>query len=108
MAGVLEAFDIEAGLHSGGELGLSQAANLHLAASIPDQKIAIDAMYFNFRDDILTERFVADKDKLVVPLKPGLGVTPDLDKIERYQVREVEGAYLNSERPGWFPMKPAY
>lgn len=108
MAAVAEAFGLETGVHSGGELGLSQAANLHLAASTPDMKIAIDTMYFNYRDDILTERLRAEGGAMAVPTGPGLGVAPDLDKLERYRTDTVRGAYLDPDRAGWFPMKPSY
>jgi glucarate dehydratase len=107
-AAITEGFGIMVGLHSGGELGLSQAANLHLAASIPDMRLAIDSMYEDFRDDILTQRLEVVAGQMAVPTGPGLGVVPDLDKLERYRTDAVRGAYLDDSRPGWFPLKPAY
>ncbi|MET0745845.1 MAG: mandelate racemase/muconate lactonizing enzyme family protein, partial [Microvirga sp.] len=41
-AGIAESAGLPVTLHSGGELGLSQAAYLHLAAAIPNMSIAID------------------------------------------------------------------
>src|SRR6185369_14787020 len=41
-AGIAEAVGIPVTLHCGGELALSQAAYLHLAASIPNMTLAID------------------------------------------------------------------
>ena len=43
-----------------------------------------------------------------MPTGPGLGVDVDPDKLARYRVDEIIGAYLDPRRPGWFPTKPAY
>ena len=107
-AAVAESVGIPVTLHSGGELGLSQAAYLHLAASIPNMTIAIDTELDYLSDDITTTRFVADGGVLPVPTAPGLGVDVDPDQLERYAVQEIRGAYLDPKRPGWFPTKPAY
>lgn len=107
-AGMCEAFGVDTALHSGGELGISQAANLHLAASIPDMRLAIDSMYPDFADDILVDRLEVRNGEIAVPTGPGLGVEPDLDKLERYRSTDVRGGYLDASQPGWFPLKPAY
>lgn len=109
-AAMAEAAGMPVGIHSGGELGLSLAANLHLAASTPNITIAIDSNYHGMPDDIITERFVYEKQDgaLAVPEKPGLGVELDWDKVERYTTDHIHDAYINRERPDWFTMKPAY
>jgi glucarate dehydratase len=107
-AGVAEAVGIPVTLHAGGELALSQAAYLHLAASIPNMTIPIDSEYSYQTADIVAERLVTDGGRMPVPEGPGLGVTPDLDLLERYRVGEVHLAYLDAQRPGWFPVKPSY
>ena len=107
-AAVAESVGIPVTLHSGGELGLSQSAYLHLAASIPNLTLAIDNEITHLAGDIITEPFVVDRGTLTVPDGPGLGVTLDHDAVERYVVKDITGAYLDPRRPGWFPTKPAY
>jgi L-rhamnonate dehydratase len=107
-AGVAEAAGIPVTLHSGGELGLSQAAYLHLAASIPNMNIAIDTEYYYHAADIVTRPFEIRDGKLAAPQEPGLGVTPDFDALERFVSSRVIGAYLDPDRPGWFAEKPKY
>ena len=70
---VCEAAGIHVGMHSGGELGLTQAAYLHLAASMPNAKIALDTIYQHHADDILTERIRFTGGHADLPTGPGLG-----------------------------------
>lgn len=107
-AGLAEAAGIPVGLHSGGELGLSLAANLHLAAATPNLSLAIDSNYHGMPDDIIRERFTYREGCLTVPERPGLGVELDWDKVERYTTDRIIDAYINRERPGWFTTKPGY
>ena len=107
-AAVAESVGIPVTLHSGGELGLSQSAYLHLAASIPNLTLAIDNEITHLAGDVITVPFVVDRGTLTVPEGPGLGVTLDLAAVEHYEVQDISGAYLDPRRPGWFPTKPAY
>lgn len=107
-AAVAEASGMHVGMHSGGELGLTQAANLHLAASMPNATIALDSIYLHHADDILAERLVFADGMAEVPRAPGLGVEVDTDKLERYRAERIESAYLDAERPDWFAEKPSY
>ena len=104
---VCEAAGIHVGIHSGGELGLTQAANLHLAASMPNAKIALDTIYQQHADDILTERIPFRNGQARVPTGPGLGVDVDVEKLERYRCDRVVSAYRNPDDPDWFSEKPA-
>jgi glucarate dehydratase len=107
-AAIAESVGIPVTLHSGGELGFSQAAYIHLAASIPNMSISIDSERAHLSDDVVHEPPEPHDGAFEVPTGPGLGVTPDFDKIERYQVGAIRGAYLDAARPGWFSTKPAY
>jgi glucarate dehydratase len=107
-AAIAESVGIPVTLHSGGELGLSQAAYLHLAASIPNLSLAIDNELRHLAADVITTPFTIDRGTLTVPEGPGLGVTLDQAAVERYAVDDITGAYLDPRRPGWFPTKPAY
>ena len=107
-AAIAESVGIPVTLHSGGELGLSQAAYLHLAASIPNLSLAIDNEINYLAGDVIDTPFVVDRGTLAVPLGAGLGVDVDERALERYRVDAIRGAYLDPARPGWFPTKPAY
>ena len=107
-AGVCESAGIPVTLHSGGELGLSQAAYLHLAASIPNMTISLDTEYAHLAGDIVAHRFTLEDGCFAVPTGPGLGVEVEEAALDRYAVDRIEGAYLDDRRPGWFPVKPAY
>jgi len=107
-AGIAESVGIPVTLHCGGELGLSQAAYLHLAASIPNMTLAIDNERDYIAGDVIHHPFVVESGHLDVPLRPGLGVDVDLDRLREFEVPDIKGAYLDPGRPGWFPNKPAY
>lgn len=107
-AAIAESVGIPVTLHSGGELGFSQAAYVHLAASIPNMTIAIDSERTYLSDDVVLAQPPLIDGTFAVPNEPGLGVAPDFAKIERYQTSVIQGAYLDAGRPGWFSTKPAY
>lgn len=107
-AAIAESVGIPVTLHSGGELGFSQAAYVHLAASIPNMTIAIDSERAYLSDDVVVAQPPLIDGSFAVPNEPGLGVAPDFAKIERYQTSLIQGAYLDASRPGWFSTKPAY
>jgi glucarate dehydratase len=107
-AAVAESVGIPVTLHSGGELGFSQAAYIHLAVSIPNLSISIDSERAYLSDDVVTTPPVLAQGAFALPTGPGLGVEPDFAKIERYGVDRIRGAYLDAARPGWFSTKPAY
>lgn len=105
---VCEAAGIHVGMHSGGELGLTQAANLHLAASMPNAKIALDTIYQHHADDILGEPIRFEDGRAAVPKRPGLGVEVDTGKLDFYRTGKITSAYLNPDRPDWFAEKPCF
>ncbi|WP_440523908.1 mandelate racemase/muconate lactonizing enzyme family protein [Sphingomonas sp.] len=107
-AALCEAADLPVTLHSGGELAISQAAYVHLAASIPNMDIAIDTERAYLARDIAPNPPVLRDGGYDVPEGPGLGVDPDEAMIEALAVQSIEGAYLDPQRPGWFPVKPEY
>ena len=107
-AGIAEAAGLPVSLHSGAELAPSQAAYVHLAASIPNMAIAIDTERAYLSGDISPAPPTLESGHFAVPEAPGLGVDIDEAAVERYRVGEIAGAYLDAKRPGWFPVKPAY
>jgi L-rhamnonate dehydratase len=107
-AAIAESVGIPVTLHSGGELGFSQAAYIHLAASIPNISISIDSERAYLSDDIVENLPSLSEGSFAIPTEPGLGVSPNFTKIERYQADKILGAYLDASKPGWFSTKPAY
>lgn len=107
-AAIAEVAGLPVSLHSGGELALSQAAYLHLAASIPNMTLAIDTERAYLGGDIAADPPVLSDGHFAVPQAPGLGVRIDEAAVERFRTDRIEGAYLDPARPGWFPVKPAY
>jgi L-rhamnonate dehydratase len=107
-AAICEAVGISVTLHSGAELALSQSAYIHLAASIPTLSLAIDTERAYLGGDIARNPPVLARGRFQVPEEPGLGVDVDVDALERYRVDGIAGAYLDTSRKDWFPVKPAY
>jgi glucarate dehydratase len=107
-AAVAESVGIPVTLHSGGELGFSQMAYVHLAASIPNMAVSIDSERGYLSDDVVTEPPRLIDGQFEVPQSPGLGVVPDMAKLAHYQIDRIQGAYLDADRPGWFSTKPSY
>lgn len=107
-AAICESVGIPVTLHSGAELGISQAAYVQLAASIVNMDIAIDTERSYLGGDITAHPIKLENGSFEVPEQPGLGVDVDEELIDRYRVKEIKGAYLDDENPGWFPVKPGY
>jgi len=70
--------------------------------------LAIDNQYENLSDDVVTVRHAIRDGSMRVPEGPGLGVEVDWAKVERYRTDEIKDAYLDTTRPDWFTVKPAY
>lgn len=107
-AALAEAAGIPVTLHSGGELGLSTSANLHLAMTIPNLILAVDSSYHNQTCDIVTQPFTYDRGTMRAPEGPGLGVVLDMERIEQFRSDVIPNPYLDPARPEWFPTKPQY
>ena len=85
LAIVLETINLDMGMHSGTECGVSLAALLHLTAAIPNLSHAPDAHYHYLEDDIIRGGKLEYGDGgIAVPTGPGLGVELDEEKVERY------------------------
>jgi glucarate dehydratase len=72
-------------IHSGAELGSSETAKLHLATCTHNLTYAIDTHYPHLADDILDGGMLKfENGTMTAPDKPGLGVSLDMDRFERY------------------------
>lgn len=94
LGALCEAFGMGMNLHTAGELGISTACHLQLAASMNEMRYAIDSMYNLLSDDIVTERIGFHDGCFSPPTGPGLGVKLDPDKLARYEALNAkEGDY---------------
>lgn len=94
LGAMCEAFGLGMNLHTAGELGISTACHLQLAAAMPEMRYAIDSMYNLLSDDIVTERIAFRNGCFALPDGPGLGVQLDLDKLAKYEALNAkEGDY---------------
>ena len=98
--------------HSNNHTGVTMAAMIHLAASIPELTLASDTHYpwLVEATDIIEGPKLAIKDgRMAVPPGPGLGVTLDQDKLAagRKRISSAECADATTRRlmkrlePGW-------
>lgn len=100
--------------HSSNELGISLTAITHLIASNPYITHPSQSTYHWLSDDVIKETLNFNHGKLQVPKKPGLGVTIDTRKLEKYATIYLEnesmGTFfgLDPKRPEWFPRIPAW
>jgi glucarate dehydratase len=86
-AAVCEAASLPMTIHSGGELGIGTAANLHWAASTPNAILALDCHYELQAEDVLSNPF-PEGPILQVPDEPGLGVDVDPKRVEEFAKRK--------------------
>jgi glucarate dehydratase len=84
---------------------------LHLGAVLPNLSFAADAHYHHLTDDIIEGGPMQYENGAIrVPVKPGLGVKLDRDKLRRYsELYQRLGSYRYDQdpvRPGWTPIVP--
>lgn len=80
----------EAGLsvthHNGFDLGIKQAAVLHLFASTPGLNLPPDSVYYGWADSVLEDPLTVDDGSMPVPEGSGLGIEVDEDAVEKYRI----------------------
>lgn len=103
---VARALNLAATLHSGTELGVQQAAKLHVAAAHPEIRLAGDAIYPDYVDDVLVGgKLPVLQGKMAVPQAPGLGVELDEEKLAQYELTPARHAEFDRY---WQEIKDAY
>lgn len=85
-AAVAEAAGIQALLGGQPSLGVSLAAMLHVAASLPALNSANHCTHHQLQDGVLAEPLDINEGMIAVPQGPGLGVTIGRAKLERWQI----------------------
>lgn len=71
--------------HCGFDLGVKTAAVLQMVAATPAINLAPDTVYYAWEDDILKTPLDVVDGAISVPKGPGLGVTVDEAKVQRYR-----------------------
>lgn len=111
LCAVCRTFGLGVAMHSGAEFGIELAAMLHTAATIPQMTAAGDAHYHYLTDDIIKGGPLEYENGCIrVPDGPGLGVSLDEEKMEKYErYFEEKGDYYarfhqDPRRPDWVPV----
>ncbi|MCY4487851.1 MAG: mandelate racemase [Deltaproteobacteria bacterium] len=99
VAAIAEAAGFPCNVNGSVEMGVGNAANVHLAASTaaanlgcvipvttPDAEATGRVAGIYYKDDIVTEPFAFVDGAVKVPRGPGLGVELDEEKVERYRL----------------------
>ncbi len=107
-AAVAESAGMPVTFHSGAELGISTAAYLHLAATIPNLMLAVDNQYHSIIADLIDAPHKLTSGSMPIPTGVGLGVTLNAQKLQQYATDTIREPYLNPDKPNWFPTKPQY
>lgn len=81
---IAEAAGMSLSIAAAPALGISVAAMLHLAAATPALASANECAYHELQDDVLTTPLDVVNGMMTVPSGPGLGVTVDRGKLERF------------------------
>lgn len=107
-AAIAEAAGLPVTLHSGAELGISTAAYLHLAASLPNLMLAVDNQYHSLTDDLIDAPHRLTNGSMNVPTGAGLGVALNAQKLRQCATDTIRDPYLDPDQSDWFPTKPQY
>ena len=72
--------------HCAFDLGIRTAAILHAVHGIPGFGLPPDTTYYAWKEDVITDPFELTNGRMTVPNDPGLGVSIDMDTVEKYRV----------------------
>jgi glucarate dehydratase len=115
LAAMCDTFRLGLGMHSGSEFGVSLAAMIHTAATLPNLTYSVDTLYHHMLDDVIVGGKMVFRDGcLDVPKGPGLGVELDEDRMARAEelFREKGDYYArfheDLKRPDWSPINPGW
>ena len=72
------------------ETGLGHLSGVHLMAATPEIALGCEFYHAKYyvREDILTDIFPINNGYVKIPDNPGLGMKPDLEKIEKLTIRK--------------------
>jgi len=119
LCGAAELHNLGFWIHSAAELGVSMAANLHIAASSPHIIHPSQGTYEHVSDEIIKGgKLKIHEGSIDIPNGPGLGVELDEMKVSQYHKNFEENGEFgfagygtissDSERPDWWPSIPQW
>ena len=117
LAGICETFGIGLSMHSNSHLGISLAAMVQLAATVPNLTYACDTHWpWKTEDIVVGEPFTFVGGSLAVPDRPGLGVELDRDALARLHEQYLscglrnrdDTGYIRQVVPGYERMQPRW
>jgi glucarate dehydratase len=83
-------FGLETFFHCFFDLGITTAANLQLAAAVPDLRSGVDTCLYLQSDEVISAgKFTVQAGCLAVPGGPGLGVEIDSEALARLQIEAL-------------------
>ena len=85
-AAVADEHGISLAHHDGFDLGIKKAAVLHSVASTESINLAVDTVYPHWGEYLIEEPHTVSDGMMAVPGGPGLGVSVDLEKVERHRI----------------------
>jgi glucarate dehydratase len=86
-ATVAAAADVPCWVQMGGLcLGVKAAYSIHVQATIPNATLPCDELPFTREADVLEEGLTLEAGHFTVPTKPGLGVTLNMEIVDRYRI----------------------
>jgi L-alanine-DL-glutamate epimerase-like enolase superfamily enzyme len=86
VAALAEAAGVPCVFHCAHDLGLKTAAMLHVVASTPNFTMANDCTYYGLVDDIIAPLHSIERGYMTVPDGPGLAVSVDEAKVQKYRI----------------------
>lgn len=115
LSAMCDTFRLGLGMHSGSEFGVTMAAMVHAASTLPNLTYSVDTLYHHMLDDIIVGGKLPFVNGCVkVPEGPGLGVELDPDRLARAEeLFRQRGDYYarfheDTRRPDWFPINPGW
>ncbi len=115
LSAMCDTFRLGLGMHSGSEFGVTMAAMVHAASTLPNLTYSVDTLYHHMLDDVIVGGKLPFVNGCVkVPEGPGLGVELDPDRLARAKelFRERGDYYArfheDTTRPDWFPINPGW
>lgn len=112
LAKICDTFNLGLSMHDDRQCGISTAAVVHLVAANPMFSHAADSHLPEHSDDIITEPWKFVGGCLKVPSGPGLGVSLDSDKLDRFHLLYLEHGdrdeFQDEVRHDWSPYLPLW
>ena len=104
LAAICDTFGLGLSMHSNSHLGISLAAMVHLAATVPNLTYACDTHWpwkSPSEDVVAGTPFTFDGGALAVPSGPGLGVQLDRDALDRLHQQYLDCGLRNRDDTGY-------